>query len=303
MGANHLRVAQASTRCVLTRVVDHDRKVASAMAANGHFEFSLTIDELVGVDAVIIASSTDSHMELASFLLRKHIPVLVEKPLTISAADCTALIRLSEEFQTPLMCGFVERFNPVVVTFKQLVDDQVIHVRTQRQSPPPARSSSNAIWDLLIHDLDLVLGCFPGATYRSLAAIGAPPGFVARLEAVEASFGIQDAIINAMCSRQWQRKVRSVQVATRSALLELDLLRQTLTTYRNISQEQVLEGALIYRAATTVDVPFVRHAGEPLRLQLDHFLDLVEGAIDPAAERATILPPHTLAEAIEALCT
>lgn len=300
MGANHLRVAQANPRCALAKVVDVNPQAARAAA--GDVEVSTTVDELAGVDAAIIASSTASHFELASALLRRRIPLLVEKPLATTAAEVAALVQLSEEFQTPLMCGFVERFNPVVVTSKGLITDELLHVRTQRQSPPPGRSSSNALWDLLIHDLDLVLSYFPGAPCRSLAAVSAPEGNVAGIEAVEASFEIQGAIVNSTCSRQWQRKVRAVQLATRTTLLELDLLRQTLTTYRNISQEQVSEGALIYRAATTVDVPFVRHSGEPLRLQLDHFLDLVEGNDDAAAERATILPPHELAESIEALC-
>jgi hypothetical protein len=48
-----------------------------------------------------------------------------------------------------------------------------------------------------------------------------------------------------------------------------------------------------------VDIPFVRHAGEPLALQFEHFLDLVEGRVDADAERQRILPTHELADQVE----
>ena len=276
---------------------------AAALAAKkGDFKVSDGIDDLEGVDGAIISTSTESHFRLASSLLRRGIPVLVEKPVATSTAEVATLVALSRESHAPLMGGFVERFNPVVATAKDLITEQVLHVRTQRLSPPPERSSTNAIWDLLIHDLDLVLGCFPGSPHRCLAALGAPAGPVAGIEAAEATFAIEDALVNSTCSRQWQRKVRSMQLATVSTVLELDLLRQTLTTYHNISQEQVSQGALIYRSATTIDVPFVCHSGEPLALQLNHFLDLIEGVADAETERETILPPHVLAESIESLC-
>jgi hypothetical protein len=58
-----------------------------------------------------------------------------------------------------------------------------------------------------------------------------------------------------------------------------------------------VEGAA-YRAQTIIDVPFVRHAGEPLALQLQHFLDLAGGDADAAVERSTLLAPHAVAAAV-----
>jgi hypothetical protein len=48
-----------------------------------------------------------------------------------------------------------------------------------------------------------------------------------------------------------------------------------------------------------IDIPFVRHTGEPLALQFAHFLDLVSGRADACAERNSILPAHEVAAAIE----
>jgi len=47
-----------------------------------------------------------------------------------------------------------------------------------------------------------------------------------------------------------------------------------------------------YRQQTIIEIPVVRHVGEPLQLQLDHFVDLIRGEADAALELASLLPPH-----------
>lgn len=301
MGSNHVRTILENPRCTLARVVDVDLSRAAAAAEHGA-EVSATLDGISGLDAVMVASSTESHSEIATELLERGIPTFVEKPMATSYSEVMQLVSLSERTGTPLACGFVERFSPVVSASKDLIPDPVIHVRTQRSSPPASRHTSNAIWDLLLHDLDLTLGYLGRMEVESLSAAGFRCGTGQSLESVEATYRAAGAVVGNMCSRMWQRKVRSIEIATATTLLELDLLRQTITTYRNISQEQISDGALIYRSATTIEVPFVRHAGEPLALELDHFLDLVVGIGDPQVERMSILAPHALAEAIQEKC-
>jgi predicted dehydrogenase len=286
----------------LVEVIDINPAAARTLAETCGSGFSDSIDSVDGIDAAIIASSTDSHFESAQAFLEAGIPTFVEKPIATSIDLVQRLIDISASTGTPLMCGFVERFNPVVATSKQLINDDIFHIRTQRQSPPPGRYSSNAVWDLLIHDLDLVLGYFGPGACASLSAVGFKDKSTSSLESAEATFELHGAIASTMCSRLWQRKVRNIQIATASTVLELDLVRQTLTIYRNIAQEQFIGGAMIYRSATTMDVPFVRHAGEPLALQLQHFIELIRGTVDPVQERTSILAPHALAEAIVALC-
>ena len=97
-----------------------------------------------------------------------------------------------------------------------------------------------------------------------------------------------------------QRKVRSLTIHTENQLVEVDLLRQDVTVYRNVSQEMSLSGGgMGYRSSTEIELPFVRHAGEPLTLQFAHFLDLVAGVADHVEERRQLRPAHVLAEQIE----
>jgi hypothetical protein len=97
-----------------------------------------------------------------------------------------------------------------------------------------------------------------------------------------------------------QRKVRSLSIYTATQLVEVDLLRQDVTVYRNMSQEMMLSGGgMGYRSSTEIELPFVRHTGEPLSLQFAHFLDLVDGVADHREELPRIRPAHALAEEIE----
>ena len=81
-------------------------------------------------------------------------------------------------------------------------------------------------------------------------------------------------------------------------MIELDLLRQDISVYRHVRHEQLGGASTTYRAETVIDIPFVRHAGEPLALQFEHFLDLVEGRADAEVERCRVLPAHELASRI-----
>jgi predicted dehydrogenase len=193
------------------------------------------------------------------------------------------------------MCGFVERFNPALSTALGLLDENPIHTLTVRHSPTNVRASSSVVHDLLIHDIDAVIRMAADpSTPQVTAALWHPPGSE-QSEIADCSLVFPDGFVSTLSASRWsQRKIRDIRIVTESALYEIDLLRVNLTVYRHVRQLGFGDTAT-YRAETIVDVPFVRHAGEPLALQLQHFLGLASGAIDAASERATILSPHEVA--------
>jgi hypothetical protein len=71
----------------------------------------------------------------------------------------------------------------------------------------------------------------------------------------------------------------------------LDLLRQSVTVYRHIEESSADQDSG-YRQQTIIEIPVIRHQGEPLQLQLQHFLGLIAGSGDPALELDSLLPPH-----------
>jgi len=134
-----------------------------------------------------------------------------------------------------------------------------------------------------------------------VGAAGHRPDWSDFAEIADCSLAFGSGVATMSANRMAQRKVRSLTVHTTTQTVEADLLRQDVTIYRNVSQEILRgDGGVGYRAFTEIDIPFVRHLGEPLALQLAHFLALVSGRGDHAEERERIRPPHVLMGEIEA---
>ena len=301
MGSNHARVVSQSQFAELDVVVDQDLSRAENLAGKYGAQGSTSLNAVENCDAVILASSTSSHFEIASQLLEGNVPLLVEKPLAAELGHVEELCKIAENKNSVLMCGFVERFNPAILLAKSLIEQPPLHLMAVRHSPHDARSLGSVIHDLLIHDIDLAVRMFGGVIPSKVTASAWKPAG-GNDEIADTTLQFADgALATLSASRMGQRKIRSVTILTEGSLVEVDLLRADVTVYRNVRQEQVDEsGTLSYRSETVIDIPFVRHGGEPLGLQFEHFSKLMQGNIDPREEISSIYAPHVVASRVEA---
>src|SRR5256885_1281999 len=91
-------------------------------------------------DALSIVTPTTTHYELARTLLSQGKHLLVEKPMTDSAAQAAELVQLSRQHRCLLQVGHVERFNPVF-QYLESVAGEPRFIEAHRLSPYPARST------------------------------------------------------------------------------------------------------------------------------------------------------------------
>lgn len=166
-----------------------------------------------------------------------------------------------------------------------------MHLLGIRHSPHNPRTRSSVIDDLLIHDIDLALDLLGGSVVSVSGGHWVSPDGVEELADCTMVFD-HGAVATLSSSRVSQRKVRSLSLSSADLLVEIDLLRHDLTTYHHRSGEVVDRDGPIYRAETVVEIPFVRHTGEPLAVQFEHFVDLVDGSASRDAERSTLRAPH-----------
>ena len=294
MGANHARTIFRSEEFQLAFVVDADLERARGLAQQFGATAVSSIDEINDVQAAVVATSTNSHFGIVENLLGMKIPVLCEKPLTPSLETTRVLIESSEKNATPIQCGFVERFNPAFLTAKKMIDQPVIHAQSVRHSPPAVRIASGVAEDLLIHDLDLALS-LTNASVKSVAGSVYKSVATGEDEISDCIINLEDnAVFTLSASRMSQRKIRDWRICTEKDLIEVDLLRQTVTIYENINQEYLNQGNATYRARTMVDYPFIERAGEPLAMQLQHFVKLLNGEVHEQTERQSILASHVV---------
>jgi len=74
--------------------------------------------------------------------------------------------------------------------------------------------------------------------------------------------------------------------------IEIDLLRQDITIYRHVDNKLGELSENSYVQQTIIEIPVVRHLGEPLAHQWQHFVKLVNGQVDLDVERKSIAPAH-----------
>lgn len=298
MGALHARVVAGHPDADLAWVADPNDENGPRVAERFGTKW-IPEPDLGSVDAVIVAAPTQYHYDLGMNVINSGIPLLLEKPLAATFEQAASIVERASRVGCPLMCGLLERFNPAVRTAAEIAD-QPLRIATMRHSPYTQRITTGVGSDLLIHDLDLVLrliGDYPSSAHGQFGYF-APTSSPGSEDVAEASLKFATGAIAVLsASRTSQHKVRSLSIAERNRLIDVDLLRQSITIYRHVDGGQYDESAG-YSQQTIIEIPVIRHAGEPLQLQLQHFLGLLRGEVDQEAELRSVLPPHQLLDEV-----
>ncbi|WP_049564747.1 Gfo/Idh/MocA family protein [Streptomyces sp. SBT349] len=304
MGTHHARVISESERSRLVAVVDPAEHAGRRLARRFDTDWIPKLDDLSRVDAVVVACSTDQHLTIASDVLAAGVPLLVEKPLSASLGDSREMVDTALRRGVPLMCGFIERFNPAVREILARVESPM-RVRTQRLSSYSPRMRAGVSWDLLVHDLDLAIGLFGGDIPKVVhAAVERHSGEGRKGEdtvAAELRFpGDRHATLAA--SRVSDTRTRRLTVVERDRTIVGDLLNPCVTVYAR-GPEESLDGSTaspVEDGATDGATERVACGGrrEPLAAQWDRFMDLAQGRADAVAEARSILPSHEAVAAI-----
>jgi len=300
MGAYHARVIAQSDKAELACVVDPDEAAGSEVAARWGTRWQPELDGLAGIDAVVVAAPTEAHGDLVYAVLRADKPVLVEKPMSGDLAETERLVALAADRGVPIMCGFVERFNPAILTVRQMVSSPV-HVTAVRHSPYAGRIRTGVAWDLLIHDVDGCLRLVADEPVSVRAGLGQfhPSSVNSGEDVAEAVMTFASgAVASTSASRIGQRKIRAVSVTEMNRTIEVDLLRRDVTVYRHVAHDSPTDDGLGYRQQTIIEIPELVSAREPLAAQLDHFLGLIAGTVDMKDERESILPAHRVIDKV-----
>lgn len=299
MGSHHARVVAQSERAELAYLIDPREDVGREVAERYGAEWLPELPALSNVDAVIVAAATEAHYPLAMQVLGENRPLLIEKPVADSLLRTREILDLAEARDVPFMCGLLERYNPAVLTARSLID-QPLHVVATRHSPYAPRIRTGVAWDLLVHDVDLAINIVGSAPTSVDATLGFfhPESNPHAEDVAETVLGFDSgAIAHISASRIGQRKVRQLAIHEVDRLIEVDLLRRDVVIYRHVSENSVDDGRG-YRQQTVIEIPEITSSQEPLTTQFLRFLDIIDGTVDAAAERATIAPSHEVIDQV-----
>jgi predicted dehydrogenase len=149
----------------LTRVCDLSEKVRSSVAAmypdievDSDFESILSDPD---IDAVVIATTPETHYELSMKALRSGKDVFVEKPLVLKVDEGAELVRLADELKRLLMVGHIMVYHPAILKLKDLIDSgelgKIHYLYGARLNLGKVRDIENALWSFAPHDISIVL--------------------------------------------------------------------------------------------------------------------------------------------------
>lgn len=280
MGRHHARVYAESPNAELVGVSDVDEENAAAVATEYGTRAMSTGALLDAVDAVSVAVPSRYHRPIASEALDAGVHALVEKPLATTTADAAALVDAANAAGVILQVGHIERFNPAVRTVSEFVDDlDLIAVDARRLGPPVEDGrdvGDGVVLDLMIHDLDVLLSLV-GSPVADVTAAGSPDD-----QYVAATLGFENDVVGSLtASRVTQRKVRELTLTARECIVTVDYIDRSVRIHRRTRPEFLVnDGDLRYRSEQVVERPTVDN-GEPLKKELDAFLDAVQNGTEP----------------------
>ena len=158
LGEFHAQKYADLVDCILIGVVDIDKKKGEKVAAELGVKFFEDYNEILDiVDVVSIVVPTVNHFKTAKAFLESGVHVLLEKPFAETVEEAETLDQIAREKNLCLQIGHLERFNPVFLEFKQLIDKPKF-IENIRIAPFPKRATDvDVVMDLMIHDIDMVL--------------------------------------------------------------------------------------------------------------------------------------------------
>ncbi len=214
------------------------------------------------IDLVSIATPTFTHYEIASFFLKNKIPVLVEKPLTKTLKEAEALIKLSQKNKTMLFVGHVERYNSAYLAVKKYIKNPLF-IECHRLNPYPNRSLDiSVVLDLMIHDLDIILGLLNDKV-KKVQAKG--------VKVLSSSEDIANAritfnngcVANITASRISGKRERKIRIFMQNCYISLDYATQSVEIYKKTKNK-----------ITKKILPINKE--EPLKKEIIEFINLVK---------------------------
>ena len=303
-GRNHVRTL--ATLGALRAVHDADAEGGEAAANAGNVpHHSLTeILHNRGIDGVVIATPDATHAEIAQRALEAGKHVLVEKPMTISAADGVRLVELAAEAGLTLMTGHILLYHPGFLRLRDLARDGTLgsmrHIASKRHHI--ARGAPrHALWDLGPHDVSMVLeltGCLP----KEVAAQAATPVENAPPQQVSLLLTYPDGLsADISLSAIHPVKLHQIIVAGTDAF---GVFEDSQDWQDKVSVIRPGLAGGDNGAGTPVSETVPLEADEPLRLEIEAFLEAISGGPPPPSNgREALDVVRVLAAAERSLAT
>ena len=304
IGAIHAANIAANPNAQLKYVVDVFAEAAEKIATQyggrvGSVETALADDE---INAVIIASSTDTHADLIEQSAKHGKAIFCEKPIDLNVDRTQECIEAVKQAGVLCLVGFNRRYDPNFTYLKSQLDGghlgdlEMINITSRDPAPPPAKyvkSSGGLFRDMMIHDLDMarwLLGEDPVEVYASASCL------------VDPEIGEQGDVDTAVVTLKTATGKLCQISNSRRAIYGYDQRIEVLGSNGMAQAGNQLENSVVMTDTTgaTAAKPqhfFLERYAEAYRHELDNFIEAIAGNETLLANEQDGLKALLLAEA------
>ena len=278
MGQFHLNVVSQINQINLSGIYDADENHLNEISQKHNIRKFNSLDEAIdNADAVIIASPTMYHFEIAKKAVEKGKHVLVEKPMTETYTQALELEEIVKQKNVILQVGHVERFNGAVQELHHIIEKPYL-IEARRLAPfTPRITDVGVVFDIMIHDLDIVTSLVKKPIIRFSAS-----GKRIRTkneDIASALLEFEDSTIATIsASRVTQEKIRTLAISTEEAYFILDYATQDITIHRQAASQSNIKTSvgINYKQESIIERVFI-HRDNPLKLEDEHFANCILG--------------------------
>lgn len=269
MGKNHYRIIQGIKNVEIVGLCD---PIAEDNFAHKLYRNLDVMLNEIEIDAVIIATPTFLHKEVALKCIEKDINLFIEKPVASTIEDGKKILEEATKKNIKVVVGHIERFNPVVQALKnELKDKEIYSINITRVGPfPPRIADVGILTDLAVHDIDLIR-FITQKEIEDISIFKSKKIHNHYEDNAVLSFAMEDEIV-ASITTNWLTpyKKRKLEVACKEAYYEADLMSQELLEYSSYE----LNNSYVTRGC------FVRKS-EPLLNELESFIEYLNSDKKP----------------------
>lgn len=246
IGRVHAKSMAATPDSQVVAVADTNAQASEALAVEIGAE-ARDIDAIlsdVSIDAVLIATSTDTHSDLIERATAAGKAVLCEKPVDLSLERALVALVNAEKTGKPVMIGFNRRFDPNFAALKAAFDKgeigkgELLSITSFDPAPPPVsyvKVSGGLFRDMMIHDFDMACWIFGGAPAKVTATAAA---------LVDPDIGAAGDVDTAIVTMQWDDGRMAVIKNSRRAGYGYDQRIEVLGAGGLLSAQNVLENTV-----------------------------------------------------------
>ncbi len=235
LGSIHAKLWSENNQVTLIAVVDPNEMRGKDVAERAGTQWYPSVDVMPNADAAVIACPTVDHYHIAEHCLLRGMHTFIEKPVTATYREAQSLIAIAAQSGKVVQVGHVERFNPAIRSLSSYSIEPMFIEGHRLATFKPRAIDVSVVYDLMIHDIDLLLW-LTGSQITNVQATGVavltdtPDIGNARLTFANG------CVANLTASRISAKPMRKLRIFQKESYLGIDLAAGTVEMFRLIDK-------------------------------------------------------------------